>query len=127
LSDGNASNDLQLRIGKLFDFNIWAGYEYFYSNFARKSNLYYSPKDFESHSLWVDWIVQKESELDVVIGGKLGYVPSSDFVIREVSAGINYRPINSLSISGKLQIGSTYRYDSSYRYLSGIIYAYWNF
>ncbi len=127
LTDGNLGNDLQLRVGRLFEWDIWAGYEYFYSNYARTSIFYYSPSDFESHSLWLDWIVQKDEILEVDIGGKVGYVPASDFIIREASAGITYKPMKNLSFTGKLTLGSTYRYDSSYRFISGSIYAYWSF
>ncbi len=127
LTDGNLGNDLQLRVGKLFEWDIWAGYEYFYSNYARKSKFYYSPSDFESHSLWLDWIVQNDETLEVDINGKVGYVPASDFLVREVGAGITYKPMKNLAITGKITLGSTYRYDTSYRFISSSIYAYWSF
>lgn len=134
LSDGNLGNDLQLRIQKKFEKDLWAGYEYFYSNYKFQKKepngftyIYYSPQDFESHSLFGEWDLEKNSEYTITLGGKIGYVPSSDFMIREGSLGALYKPLKGLTISGKVTFGGTYRYDSNYRYLGGNVSAYWSF
>lgn len=125
LSDGNAGNDLQLRLGKAFDQDITVGYEYAYENYSRKSNFYYSPRNFESHSLWGEWMLQKSSDLELKIGAKLGYVPMSDFLTREISGSADYKILNSLTIMGRITAGGTYRYDAAYNFLSGTISAFW--
>ncbi|HEX2867547.1 MAG TPA: tetratricopeptide repeat protein [Ignavibacteriales bacterium] len=126
LSDGNAANDLQLRLGKAFEEDITVGYEYAYSNYSRKSNYYYSPKNFESHSLWGEWMLAKSSELQLTLGAKLGYVPMSDFITREISASADYKIFGSLTIMGRLTAGGTYRYDAQYNYVSGTVSAFWS-
>jgi hypothetical protein len=128
----NEGNDFRLRVGKEFYENIFLGYEYFYSNY--KYNLrdyqlpyrYYSPQNFESHSIWSKWDIEETEKWKAKLGAKLGYVPVSDFVIRELSGEASYKPMDDLTISGKATLGSTYRFDSSYNYVSGEISAYWN-
>ncbi|MGE5432040.1 MAG: tetratricopeptide repeat protein [Syntrophomonadaceae bacterium] len=126
LDDGNAGNDLQLRLGKAFDEDITAGYEYAFANYSRKSNFYYSPRNFESHSLWGEWELEKSSELELKIGAKLGYVPASDFLTREISGSADYKVYKSLTIMGRITAGGTYRYDAAYNFLSGTISAFWS-
>ncbi|MGE5401495.1 MAG: tetratricopeptide repeat protein [Ignavibacteriales bacterium] len=127
LSDGNGANDLQLRLGKSFEPEVFVGYEYVYSNYARKSNFYYSPKNFESHSIWGEWDIQKNAEFNLTLGAKIGYVPLGDFILREISGSTTYKILNSLSITGKLAAGGTFRFDTSYNYVSANLSAYWSF
>lgn len=127
LSDANKGNDLQIRFGRKLDKDIWGGYEYFYSNYSFKSGFYYSPQGFESHSLWGEWELFSEDDLTAKLGGKLGYVPASDFIIRELSGEFLYKPIEDLTINGKFIVGGTYRYDSNYQFFSASLAAYWSF
>ncbi|MGE5365618.1 MAG: tetratricopeptide repeat protein [Bacteroidota bacterium] len=124
IEDGNKGNDLQIRLGRKFEKDILGGYEYYYSSYARKSNYYYTPQNFESHSLWADWTLQKSRELNVTVGAKVGYVPSSDFIIREISGSVEYNPYDILTLSAKLSAGGSYRYDSNYTYVSAFASAY---
>lgn len=124
IDDANKGNDLQLRLGREFNTEITGGYEYYYSSYARKSNYYYSPSNFESHSLWAAWDLQKSSDLTLNLSGKLGYVPSSDFIVRELSGEILYKPYEILILSGKFTAGGSYRYDSEYSYTSAFVSAY---
>ncbi len=126
INDDNRGNNLQLRIGKEFYPDVELGYEYYYSNFKYTSSLYYSPTNFESHSLWADWIVEKNEDYDVKLGGKLGYFPASDFLIREVYCQANYKPLPFLTFSGTVNLGSSYRYDTSYNSFSILLAAYWS-
>ncbi|MCU7494204.1 MAG: tetratricopeptide repeat protein [Ignavibacteria bacterium] len=127
LSDGNAANDLQLRLGKAFEEDITVGYEYSYTNYSRKSNYYYSPRNFESHSLWGEWMLENSQDLEVTLGAKLGYVPMSDFIMREISGMVNYKIFKSLTLMGRLNAGGTYRFDAAYNYVSGTVSAFWSF
>ncbi len=129
VSDNNEGNDLQFRIGKYFDTNLVAGYEYFFSNYKYtndNSPFYYSPEDFESHSVWADFEIEKSKTAEITLGGKAGMVPSSDFMMLEGHLNIAYKFSNKLTVSSNLSMGSTSRDNSSYRYFSGNLSAYWS-
>ncbi|MFA3784160.1 tetratricopeptide repeat protein [Melioribacteraceae bacterium 4301-Me] len=125
VTDNNEGNDFYLRIGRYFYKNLIIGYEYYYTNYKFKSSFYYSPRNFESHSIFVDNELEKRKELRVTIGGKLGFIPQNNFVALEGHVEAFYQPIRNLTFSGRIGIGSTSRYDSSYRYFSGQFSAYW--
>ncbi len=123
----NEGNDLQLRVGRKFDKEFTAGYEYFFSNYRYTTALYYSPNNFSSHALWGEYLLdEKKDEYTLNIGGRLGYVPVSDFVIMEGYASGEYKPMDKLVIQAKLTMGSSSRNDSSYKYVSGFLSAYWS-
>ncbi|MBN1300764.1 MAG: tetratricopeptide repeat protein [Melioribacteraceae bacterium] len=126
----NAGNDFMLRVGKYFDKELSGGYEYYFSNYKFNelaSPFYYSPREFESHSIWADFIIDKKEKVNISIGGKLGYVPSSSFVIIEAKFDAFYQFYNNFQLRGTVSLGSTSREDSSYRYFSGGLSAYWTF
>ena len=125
-SIGNEGNDFQIRAGKAIDENINIGYEYYYVNFARTNTLYYSPQNYETHSIWADWKAYKDEEIKVTIGGKLGYTPSNDFISREIYGDVVYHPINTITLSGRISAGSSFRYDSSYSYIAAYLIGYIN-
>lgn len=127
ITDGNEANQFQFRIGKELYKYLMIGYEYDFQNFALASTYYYSPQNFQSHSLWADWKVLEDQELKVTVGGRLGYIPASDYVIREVYAEAAYNPVASFIIQGKITMGSSYRFDASYNMISIYISAYWSF
>lgn len=122
----NEGNDIQIRLGKEFDKDFYAGYEYFFSNYRYTTSVYYSPNNFSSHALWGDYLLDKDKEYTLNIGGRLGYVPESDFVIMEGYASGEYKPTEKLILQAKLTLGSSSRDDSSYKYVSGFISAYWS-
>ncbi|MDP4175244.1 MAG: tetratricopeptide repeat protein [Bacteroidota bacterium] len=134
LTDGNAGNDFQLRIARNFIPELFVGYEYNFINYARSLSLklnrdfyYYSPHNFESHSIWAEWNLNKAEDFSLNIGGKVGYVPASDYILREISGNVSYKPFKYLTISGIITAGGTYRDDSAYNYLSTYISAYLSF
>ncbi|MBI9071430.1 MAG: tetratricopeptide repeat protein [Melioribacteraceae bacterium] len=130
VSDKNKGEDLKLRVGKRFLYDLVAGYEYNYANWKYNSEFYYTPTGgFESHSAWADWEVEKEDDYKIFIGGRLGYIPSADedSIIREIYGEGKYYLINKLSLVARMTLGSTYRFDTSYNYVSGSISAYWSF
>ena len=124
LGDNNEGNDIQLRLGKKFISNGFLGYEYYFSDFAFISPSYYSPQNFDSHSIWgeLNWEFKK---LKLKAGGKIGYVPKVDFIISELFGEAVYNPILSLTVTAHLAIGNSFRYDSSYKNLTASIFAYW--
>ncbi len=123
--DGNEGNNFYFRIGRYFYKDLIIGYEYAYDNYSRRSAYYYSPRNFESHALWVNQEVEKKERLRVTLGGKLGIIPSSSSIIMEGHIDVEYKPTDKLLISGGVRIGSTSRYTSSYRSFSGQLTAYW--
>jgi hypothetical protein len=122
--DKNEGNDFQLRAGKLVDKNIIFGYEFYYANYSQYSTLYYSPRNFESHSIWADWKAYKDQEISLTAGGKLGYVPASDFILKEIYGEVIYNPVTVLTISGRISVSSSDRYGSNYSFWAGYITAY---
>jgi len=124
LGDNNEGNDLQIRLGKRFLENGIFGYEYYFSDFAFISSFYYSPQNFDSHNLWTEWNWAYK-KYKIRVGGKIGYVPSVDFIISEIFGEVTYNPIASLILTGRLGYGNSFRYDSSYKNYSASIIAYW--
>ncbi|PIW98121.1 MAG: hypothetical protein COZ80_12195 [Ignavibacteria bacterium CG_4_8_14_3_um_filter_37_9] len=134
LSDGNEGNDLQLRIGKKFYDQVYFGYEYYYAQYrfvpyfaGTTTAIYYAPQNFESHSIWAEAVVEKTDELKIEVGGKIGYIPSGDSMVREFYILGSYTPISRLVINGRIGFGSTFRYDYNYSSVSTSLSAYWSF
>lgn len=126
----NEGNDLRFRIGKIFAGDVTAGYEYYFSNFKfseQASPFYYAPNEFESHSVWADFGIANSKNTIVSVGGKLGYVPGSEFILLEGRTDIYYRLFTNFEMRANLSLGSTSRQDASYRYFSGGFTAYWTF
>lgn len=125
VSDGNEGNDFVLRLGKYFYKDLAAGYEYYYTNYKYKSSFYYSPTTFESHSIWLDNELERKTDLRVTLGGKLGLIPRNKLIALEGHLDVYYNVLKNLLISGRLSVGSTSRDESSYRFFSGQLSAYW--
>ncbi len=126
VNDSNEGNDFMLRIGRRFEEYILGGYEYLFTNYRFTSNLYYSPNNFESHSFWVDIPLEEKDELEVTIGGKLGYVPSNDFIVLGGNIEATVKIDENLLLSARTAVGSTTRDNASYRFFSGQLSLYWN-
>ena len=129
--DGNAGNNFQLRLGYQFDDPFSAGYEYFYQNFRYKQDyiggLYYSPQNFDTHSIWGNFYLENKEFNKVIIGGKIGYAPQSSQLILEGHLNAKYRVLKSLNIEGDLSMGQSSQFYSTYRYFAFSLSAYWNF
>lgn len=125
VEDGNESNDLMLRLGRYITKDFIVGYEYAYSNSKLKADYYYSPTNFESHSIWVDQDLDRKKDLRVLIGGKIGIVPQNKFLALEGHFELFHQLFPTFSLSARLAMGTTSRDQSSYRYFSGQISAYW--
>ncbi len=102
------------------------GYEYYYYNFKDSSSLYWSPQNYDSHSLWADWILADDDEAYTVIGGKVGYIPSEDFVLREFYGLLRYRVTNTFSLQGRLTFSTTIQSERGYSSTSFGLAAFWN-
>lgn len=87
----NYGNAFMGRLGRQF-YEEWKfGYEYYYTGYQQTSSLYYSPGSFESHSIWAEWLAYLSDDLEIRFEGKLGYVPASDFIIREIKGKAQYQ------------------------------------
>jgi tetratricopeptide (TPR) repeat protein len=126
VSDGNAGNNIQLRVGKEFYPNLMAGYEYYYANFRFEDPHYYTPIAFVSHSLWGEYYVIKNDEMELKTSAKAGYVPSNKFILLEGKAEFNYKITKKLSVAAAVSMGSTTRENESYKYNAAEFSAYWS-
>ena len=128
MSDGNAGNNFQLRMGYQFTEPFSAGYEYFYQNYKYTDMLiYYSPQNFDSHSLWANFMLEDKERTTVTLGGKIGYSPPTSQLILEGHLNAKYKPLANLTVEGELVMGQSSQFYSSYRYFGGSISAYWTF
>jgi len=126
VTDGNAGNNLQIRLGREFWPKVYLGYEYYYSVFKFENPLYYSPTGFESHSLWLEAFIIKNENMRLKLSGKIGYVPASRFVLKEGKAEFEYEITKRLSVNASISAGSTTRDNSSYQYSSAELSVYWS-
>ena len=134
ISDGNNCTELLLSIGKNAYEQIIFAYEYVYTNYRRQAGpgnngaglLYYSPQNLQSHAILLDWALVDGGEGGLSLGGKLGYIPKVDALIRELRTRAGWRPTTSLVLDASLAAGSTYRFTSQYNYVSVAISAYWS-
>ena len=125
VSDENRANKLVLRLGKIFQETIGVGYEYYYYDVKDQTNLYWSPKNFESHSVWADWTVVENDDVSADIGGKLGYIPSEEFVLREFYGEATFRLSSFFSLYARLVFGSTVQSGRGYSSTSFSVSAFW--
>ncbi|HEX9252955.1 MAG TPA: tetratricopeptide repeat protein [Ignavibacteriaceae bacterium] len=115
VSDENSGNQFVARLGKVFESELTAGYEYYFYSFKTETQLYWSPKNFESHSIWADWILYKDDTFDFTIGGKIGLIPQNDYILSEFYASINYQIVKNLLFQTRFTTGSSFRSNTGYR------------
>lgn len=135
VSDGNVGNDFMLRIGSELIKDAFFGYEARYINYKYNSpfvpysnqslRLYYAPQNLDSHSLWTEWKLINNKALKFQFDATVGYIPLYNIVLRQVGGDIKYSPFGKLILNLQLSTGSSYRFDSSYNYFSGLITIYW--
>lgn len=125
VDDGNEGNNFYLRLGRYIYKDLVVGYEYTYDNFKVKSQFYYSPRNFESHCIWIDNELDRKDYLRITIGGKLGIIPQGSLIILEGHFDGEYKPTKNLLVAARIGIGSTSRDSASYRFFSGQLSAYW--
>ena len=77
--------------------------------------------------MWADWYLENQEDFRLIIGGKIGYVPESDFVILQANGELFYRILENLQLTGNIAGGSTSRDNTSYRFVSFALSLYWNF
>ncbi|MCF6268399.1 MAG: tetratricopeptide repeat protein [Melioribacteraceae bacterium] len=126
ISDNNLANDFRLRLGKAFSENVFWGYEYYFSDYGFISPLYYSPQDYSTHSIWVDYEYKEIENFDLIIGGEIGYAPSVDFIVGNVFVDASYIALDNLIFNGRATYGNSYRFNSSYSFITVYLSVYWS-
>jgi len=120
----NSGNNFIFRVGKRFVDTLYVGYEFRFSDYGEKVSDYYSPQNYEAHSLWADYYFSPAENMNVELKAVLGYAPGVDYVLRSISGEALYQTSEKVQISLKLSVGSSYRYQSAYNYVSGQLSVY---
>jgi hypothetical protein len=63
----------------------------------------------------------------VIIGGKVGYIPTYDFILREFYGTANIKIAESLSVQGSLNFNTTAQSGKGYTSTSFGLSAFWSF
>lgn len=124
---GNVGNFFNIRLGKGFYPTLFVGYEYSYADFKYTVPIYYTPEEFSSHSLWAEWQVASDYEWEVTLGGKVGYVPQFDYVLREGNIKVLYRLFKNLKVELSGQVDDSVRNNTTYKSGSLNLSAFWSF
>ncbi len=109
----NIGNNLMLRIGKKFLPTVAVGYEYYFSDFKYDFVYYYTPQRFVSHSIWGEWDIYKDKQWNLTVGGKVGYVPSSDFIVSDAHFNLLY------DVNERLRLAANGFYSNSIQDFAG--------
>jgi tetratricopeptide (TPR) repeat protein len=127
LEDDNEGNNFTFRLGKQFLSDITAGYEYYYSNYKTISPLYFSPQNYESHSIWGDLNLYNDESTEIIIGGKVGIIPSIHFIVRELYGEARFNLLDNLILLGRVSAAGTMRDNFNYNSTSFYAALFWTF
>lgn len=127
ISDENKSYDLYLKLGKNFNNDLLAGYEYHYLNYILQTPLYYSPNQFESHSLWADYKILNDDAVDFSIGGKIGIIANNDILLKELNSKLGIKIFDSFTLQAQLALSENARETVNYKSSSVSLIAFWIF
>lgn len=126
--DKNQGNQFVFRFGNEIIKNISVGYELLYYTFKDRSDFYWSPKDFISHSFWTALKILNSSKAYLNLGGKVGLIPENNYVLSEAFSDFNYYFLQNLSFSLYLSGGKTYRKETggygSFSILSSLVFSF---
>jgi len=125
VSDDNRGSKVILRIGKIFDEVFGVGYEYYYYNFNEQTVLYWSPSNFETHSIWADWSAIADADFLLSFNGKLGLIPNENFLVRELHSYLSYYFTSNFVLKARLSFGSSVQLNQGYNSVSFGLSAYW--
>jgi tetratricopeptide (TPR) repeat protein len=125
VSDGNKGEVIEGRLGKYWEPDFIAGYEYSTTRFARKSTLYYSPAKFESHSIWLDWDALMETDYSLTLGGKIGLIPADDFILTSAYFLFKLNISENIRLQVQGTLSNTSRETTGYSSRSIVLSAVW--
>jgi len=115
VGDGNKGEIYDLRVGRYWGEGIIAGYEYAVTNFIRRSTLYFSPQNFETHSVWGEYDALKDEDYSLILGGKIGLIPESNYILSDFFITYKTLLIKNLSLQATGRLGRTFRENTSYK------------
>ncbi len=121
----NVGNNLTLRIGKKFLPQLVLGYEYYFSDFKYDYIYYYTPQRFISHSIWGEWDVYKDAEWELTAGGKVGYVPTDDYIVSDAHFKLLYDVTKRIRLSATGFYSKSIQGQTGYNSTSLYLSAYW--
>ncbi len=124
--DQNDGYNFALRIGKYFFPDFMLGYEFYNAGFKFTSPLYYSPSTYISHNLFADWDLIHDSTATVTLGGLLGFVANSNYILREGYIATTIRLADRFTIQGRISGGSSALNVSGYSSFGASLTAYWS-
>jgi len=122
----NTGYNLALKLGKYFYPEFFLGYEYYTSAFNQTSTNYFSPGSYSTNNIFADWDIVKQSDVTVSIGGLLGYVSNSTYLIRMGYAIATWKPLDRLTIVGRISGGGSFLNVAGYSSFSALLAAYWS-
>ncbi|MDR3627698.1 MAG: tetratricopeptide repeat protein [Ignavibacteriaceae bacterium] len=124
-SDGNTGYNFSFKIGKYFYPDFMLGYQYYNSGFRHTSTYYFSPTSYSTHNIFADWDIVKEDNIKFTIGGLIGFVSNSSYILRQGYATATWRPFDRLTLTGRIAGGSSFQNTEGYSSFSALFAAYW--
>ncbi len=124
--DGNNAYTLSLRLGKYFYPDFILGYEFYNSGFKYATTSYFSPRVYSSNNIWADWDIIKGSASTLTVGGLIGFVENSSYILRQAYANATVRIIDRLTIQGRIAGGSSFQNVIGYSSFSARLALYWS-
>jgi predicted Zn-dependent protease len=118
VSDGNVGETFEGKLGKYFDTDLIAGYEFDYTKFqweatgslfGANTSIYYSPSNYQAHCLWLDWTAVIESDFSLVLGGKAGIIPADDFLLTEAHFSLKWKILDNFALYAVGTVTNTVR------------------
>jgi hypothetical protein len=125
VSDDNTGYFLELEAGMHFNRRFYAAYEFYAISWEQTSARYFSPSDYSTHSLTAEYDFVKEKINRLTLGGKLGLISNSDYILREVFVAGMYNIVSSLTAQARVSYGSTLQYDLGYSSFALQLAFYW--
>ena len=124
-SDGNTGYNLALKLGKYFYPDFMLGFEYYTAAFNHTTLNYFSPTSYSTDNIFADWDIIKDTTITVTIGGLLGFVSNSSYILRQGYASAMWRVFDKLTLTGIIAGGSSFLNVTGYSSFSGYFAAYW--
>jgi tetratricopeptide (TPR) repeat protein len=125
ISDKNKGNRLRLRLGKFISNSLIAGYEYYLYDFKDLQSYYWSPENFESHSIWSEWNISETDNLTAALNFKIGYLPAEKFILREFAGTAIYKFTTGFALQGTATFSTTIQSGKGYSSTSFGLFVYW--
>ncbi len=125
-SDGNQGFTFAFRLGKYFYPDFMLGYEYYGSGWKNTSFFYFSPQNYSSHNITADWDIVRDSSITVTIGGLIGFIANSNYILRQGYGMVSYRVVDRLTLQGRIVGGSSFQNIVGYSSFTVGLTAYWS-